>query len=65
MIQAPNFVDLEVIETEPGIKGDTVQGGTKSATLSTGVIVKVPLFISKEEKITIDTRTGEYQGRSK
>jgi elongation factor P len=65
MIQTPNFVDLEVIETEPGIKGDTVQGGTKSATLSTGVIVKVPLFISKEEKITIDTRTGEYQGRSK
>ena len=65
MIQAPNFVDLEVIETEPGLKGDTVQGGTKSATLSTGVIVKVPLFVSKGEKITIDTRTGEYQGRSK
>jgi len=65
MIQAPNFVDLEVTETDPGVKGDTAQGGSKPATLSTGVIVKVPLFITMGEKITIDTRTGEYQGRSK
>jgi elongation factor P len=65
MIQAPNFVDLEVTQTDPGLKGDTAQGGTKPATLSTGIVVKVPLFVSEGEVITIDTRTGEYQGRSK
>lgn len=65
MIQPPNFVDLEVTQTDPGLKGDTAQGGTKPATLSTGIVVKVPLFVSEGEVITIDTRTGEYQGRSK
>ena len=56
-------MDLLVNETDPGVKGDTATGGSKPATLSTGVIVKVPLFISKGETITVDTRNGEYQGR--
>ena len=60
---APNFVDLEIVETDPGVKGDTVSGGSKPATLSTGAIIKVPLFLSKGEIVTVDTRNGEYQGR--
>jgi len=62
-VMAPNFVDLEIVETDPGVKGDTVSGGSKPATLSTGAIIKVPLFLSKGEIVTIDTRNGEYQGR--
>ena len=62
-VMAPNFVDLEIVETDPGVKGDTVSGGSKPATLSTGAIIKVPLFLSKGEVVIIDTRTGEYQGR--
>ena len=62
-VVAPNFVDLEVQETDPGVKGDTATGGTKPAKLATGAIVKVPLFISEGEVVTLDTRTGEYQGR--
>lgn len=65
LVQAPNFVDLEVIETDPGLKGDTATGGSKPATLTTGAVVKVPLFINIGEQIRVDTRTGEYQGRSK
>ena len=60
---APNFVDLEIVETDPGVKGDTVSGGSKPATLSTGAIIKVPLFLSKGEIVTVDTRNGQYQGR--
>jgi elongation factor P len=56
-------VDLEVTYAEPGVKGDTATGGSKPATLSTGAIVKVPLFVSAGEVVTIDTRNGEYQGR--
>ncbi|WP_096084966.1 elongation factor P [Agaribacterium haliotis] len=63
-ITPPNFVELEVTETDPGLKGDTAQGGTKPATMSTGAVVKVPLFISIGEVLRIDTRTGEYQGRA-
>jgi elongation factor P len=63
-ISAPNFVDLEVSETDPGLKGDTAQGGTKPATLVTGAIVKVPLFINIGEMLKIDTRTGEYVSRA-
>ena len=59
-----NFVELEVVETDPGLKGDTAQGGSKPATLSTGAVVKVPLFLNQGEIIRIDTRTGEYQGRA-
>ena len=59
-----NFVELEIVETDPGLKGDTAQGGSKPATLSTGAVVKVPLFLSQGEVIRVDTRTGEYQGRA-
>ncbi|WP_257281826.1 MULTISPECIES: elongation factor P [unclassified Endozoicomonas] len=64
-VSAPNFVELEVIETDPGLKGDTAQGGSKPAKLSTGATVKVPLFITEGEVLKIDTRTGEYVGRVK
>ena len=60
-----NFVELEVAETDPGLKGDTAQGGTKPATLSTGAVVKVPLFINIGEVVRVDTRTAEYQNRVK
>jgi len=63
-IELPNFVELEVAETDPGLKGDTAQGGTKPATLSTGAVVKVPLFINIGEVLRIDTRTGEYVSRA-
>lgn len=58
-----NFVELEIIETDPGLKGDTAQGGTKPAKLSTGAVVKVPLFVTVGEVVRVDTRTGEYQNR--
>ncbi len=64
-ILPPNFVHLQITETDPGVRGDTATGGTKPATLETGAIVKVPLFIENGEIIKIDTRTGEYVGRSK
>ena len=64
-VTPPNFVELEVAETDPGLKGDTAQGGTKPATLSTGAVVKVPLFINIGEVIRVDTRTAEYQNRVK
>ncbi|MFV0477063.1 MAG: elongation factor P [Parahaliea sp.] len=62
-VAPPNFVELEIIETDPGLKGDTAQGGSKPATLSTGAVVKVPLFITTGEVVRVDTRTGEYQNR--
>ena len=61
----PNFVVLEVSESDPGVKGDTASGGTKPAVLETGATVKVPLFVEQGEFIRIDTRTGEYVSRSK
>ena len=64
-VTAPNFIELEVTDTDPGLKGDTAQGGTKPATLSTGAVVKVPLFINIGEVLRVDTRTGEYQNRAK
>ncbi|MBQ0796834.1 MULTISPECIES: elongation factor P [Zhongshania] len=64
-VTPPNFVELEIVETDPGVKGDTAQGGTKPAYLSTGAVVKVPLFLSVGEVIKVDTRTGEYQNRVK
>lgn len=64
-VTPPNHVDLEIIQTDPGLKGDTAQGGTKPATLSTGAVVRVPLFISEGEVIRIDTRTGEYLSRAR
>ncbi|MHB9003209.1 MAG: elongation factor P, partial [Coriobacteriia bacterium] len=59
-VEPPMFVELEVIETDPGFKGDTVQGGTKSATLETGAVVQVPMFIETGERLKIDTRDGRY-----
>ncbi len=64
-VTPPNFVELEIVETDPGLKGDTASGGSKPAKLSTGAVVKVPLFLSEGEIVRIDTRTGEYQGRGK
>ena len=63
-IAPPNFVELEIVETDPGLKGDTATGGTKPAKLSTGATVKVPLFLSEGEYVRVDTRTGEYQNRA-
>ncbi|MCY4530884.1 MAG: elongation factor P [Gammaproteobacteria bacterium] len=64
-VTPPNFVELEIMETDPGLKGDTAQGGSKPATLSTGAVVKVPLFVNVGEIIRVDTRSGEYQNRVK
>lgn len=62
-VQPANFVELAIVETDPGLKGDTAQGGNKPAKLSTGAVVKVPLFLCEGEVIRVDTRTGEYQNR--
>ena len=62
-IEMPAAVVLEVAETEPGMKGDTVSGGSKPAKLETGIVVNVPLFINEGERIKVDTRTKEYMGR--
>lgn len=64
-ITLPNFVELEITDTEPAVRGDTVSGATKPAALSTGHTVNVPLFISSGESIVVDTRTGEYVERVK
>ena len=64
-LECPNFMDLEVTETEPGLAGNTATNTLKPATVETGAEVKVPLFINIGDKITIDTRTGEYLGRAK
>lgn len=63
-VEPPNFVELEVIETDPGFKGDTATNATKPATLETGAEIKVPLFINQGDMIRIDTRTGEYMERA-
>ena len=64
-VEAPNFVDLVIAKTEPGVKGDTATNVTKPAVTETGAEIKVPLFINEGDKISIDTRTGEYMGRAK
>lgn len=63
-VTPPNFVELEVVETDPGLKGDTASGGTKPAKLSSGAVVKVPLFVNIGDVLRVDTRTGEYQNRA-
>jgi elongation factor P len=63
-VTSPNFIELEVTETDPGLKGDTAQGGSKPATLTTGAMVRVPLFINIGDKLKIDTRTGDYVSRA-
>lgn len=64
-IVPPNHVVLKVVETDPGVRGDTSSGGVKPATLETGAVVKVPLFIEEGESLKVDTRTGEYISRMK
>jgi len=64
-IDLPNNVELTVTETEPGLKGDTVSGGSKSATLETGLVVQVPLFINEDEALLINTTDGKYVSRAK
>jgi elongation factor P len=63
VIEAPNFVELEITQTDPGVKGDTAGGGGKPATLSTGAVVRVPLFVDQGEVIKVDTRSREYVSR--
>lgn len=62
-VTAPNFVELVITETDPGVRGDTSGGGGKPATLETGAVVRVPLFVQQGEVIKVDTRTGEYLSR--
>ncbi|KAE9688402.1 elongation factor P, partial [Enterobacteriaceae bacterium TzEc077] len=63
-VNAPNFVVLKVVETDPGVRGDTSGGGGKPAKLETGAVVRVPLFVQQEESVRVDTRTGEYLERA-
>ncbi len=65
VVELPNFVELKVVETDPGVKGDTASGGSKPATLETSTVIQVPLFINEGERIRVDTRTGEYVERVK
>jgi elongation factor P len=62
-VELPNFVELTIAKTDPGVRGDTAQGGTKPATLETGAVIQVPLFLNEGDVVKIDTRTGEYLGR--
>ena len=64
-VTPPNFVELKIAETDPGVRGDTSGGGGKPAKLETGAVVRVPLFVNQEEVIKVDTRTGEYVSRVK
>lgn len=63
-VSLPNVVELQITETDPGVKGDTVSGGSKPAELETGATVNVPLFVEKGEVVRVDTRSGEYLGRA-
>ena len=64
-VQPPNFVELKIVETDPGVRGDTATGGQKPAKLETGAMVRVPLFLNEGEVIRVDTRTGGYLSRAK
>ena len=64
-VTPPNFVNLKVADTDPGLRGDTSSGGTKAATMETGAVIRVPLFINVGEVLKVDTRTGEYVSRAK
>jgi elongation factor P len=63
--ELPNFVELTVAQAEPGVKGDTASGGTKPATLESGAVIQVPLFINEGDRVKVDTRTGTYIERAK
>lgn len=62
-LDLPNFVELQVVQTDPGVKGDTAQGGTKPATLETGAVINVPLYMNEGETVKVDTRTGQFVER--
>jgi elongation factor P len=62
-LELPNFVELTIVKTEPGVRGDTAQGGSKPATLETGAVIQVPLFLNQNDVVKVDTRTGAYLGR--
>ena len=64
-VELPLFVELRIVQTEPGVKGDTASGGTKPATVETGAVIQVPLFLNEGDVIKVDTRTGEYIERAK
>jgi elongation factor P len=64
-VTPPNFVSLRITQTDPGVRGDTASGGGKPATLETGAVIKVPLFVEEGEVIKVDTRTGQYVSRVK
>jgi elongation factor P len=64
LIAPPNFVTLKIVETDPGVRGDTAQGGIKPAKLETGAVVRVPLFVEEGEVVKVDTRSGEYVSRA-
>ena len=63
-MEAPNSVELEVVRADPGVRGDTAQGGTKPVTLETGITIQVPLFIEQGERVKVDTRSGQYLSRA-
>ena len=65
VVTAPPHIELKIIETDPGLRGDTATGGQKSAKVETGAVIRVPLFLNEGEVIRIDTRTGEYVSRAK
>ena len=65
LVAPPNFVELSIVETDPGVRGDTAQGGVKPAKLETGAVVRVPLFVEEGEVVKVDTRSGEYVARAK
>ena len=65
IVSPPNFVELQIVRTDPGIRGDTASGGVKPAELSTGAVVRVPLFVEEGEVVRVDTRSGEYVSRVK
>ena len=62
-VELPNFIELAIAKTDPGIRGDTASGGSKPATLETGAVVQVPLFLNEGDVVKVDTRSGEYLGR--
>ncbi len=62
-VELPNFIELQIVKTDPGIRGDTASGGSKPATLETGAVVQVPLFLNEGDVVKVDTRSGDYLGR--
>ncbi len=65
LVTPPTFINLKITQTDPGLRGDTSGGGSKAATLETGAVVRVPLFLQEGDSIKVDTRTGEYVSRAK